>query len=101
MRRRRRRRSEPVGLTLYYALMLWASSLRRAGNAESAKGGLAPRADLAPRDVASTTKAETVAPNPDIVQARSKVRSAVIEAPTRQEGRNYLLRRARGKKGGR
>ena len=44
---------------------------------------------------------ETVAPNPDIVQARSKVGSAVTEAPTRQEGRNYLLRRARGKKGGR
>ena len=51
VRRRRRKRSKPVGLTLYYALMLWASFLRRAGNAGSAKGGLASRADLAPRDV--------------------------------------------------
>ncbi len=51
-----------MGLTHYYALMLWASSLRRAGNAGSAKGGLASRADLAPRDVASTLKAERLWP---------------------------------------
>ena len=89
-------------LTFYYALMLWRVFLeaRRERREREGKVRVAYRPGPAKRGQYPESRG-TVAPNPGIVRARSKVGSAVTEAPTRQEGRNYLLRRARGKKGGR
>jgi hypothetical protein len=91
-----------VELTFYYALMLWRAFLkaRRERREREEKVRVAYRPCPAKRGQYPESRG-TVAPNPGIVRVRSKVGSAVTEAPTHQEGRNYLLRRARGKKGGR
>ena len=93
-----------MGLAFYYALMPWDIFLEarreRREREERARARAAYRPGPARRGQYPEIRG-TVAPNPDIVQVRSKVGSAAIEAPTQQKGRNYLLRRARGKKGGR
>ncbi len=91
-----------MGLAFYYALMPWDIFLeaRRERREREGRARVAYRPGPARCGQYPEIRG-TVSPNPDIVQVRSKVGSAAIEAPTQQKGRNYLLRRARGKKGGR